>query len=96
MLKKLHLEHMAPYHSSIYHIFNFSKKTLKWVLRDKGFSRIKVENSWPTVADPYGVKKGIKGFKMFSFFIAQCVYFLSFCKLTFAPSIEVFAENAKN
>lgn len=96
MLKKLHLAHIIPYHSSLFHILNFSKKTLKWILRAKGFSLIKVENSWPTTGDPYGVKKGIRGFKMFSFLIAQCVYFLSFGELTLAPSIEVFVENAKN
>ncbi len=84
---------MVPYHSTIFHILNFSKKTLKRVLRENGFSRIKIENSWPTMADPYGVKKGIKGFKTSSFFIAQGVYLLSVCRLTLAPSIEVFAEN---
>jgi len=94
-LKKFHFEHTIPYQSSIFHIFNFSKKTLKLILRDNGFSNIKIKNSWPTLEDPYGVKKGIRGFKIFAFFVAQCVYFLSFGKLTFAPSIEVFAENAK-
>ncbi len=96
ILRKLHLEHIIPYHTSIFHIFNFSKKTLKWILRDNGFSNIKIKNSWPTTEDPYGVKKGVIGFKMFSFFIAQCIFFISLGKLTFASSIEVFAENAKS
>lgn len=94
-LKKLHLEHLMPSQSSIFHIFNFKKKTLHRILSDNGFDNIKTKNSWPTSEDPYGVKKGIRGFKKFAFFLAQCLFFLSYGKLTFAPSIEVFTEKGK-
>lgn len=95
-LKKLHLEHIMPYQSSIFHIFNYSKKTLKWILSNNGFHNIKIKNSWPTFEDPYGVKKGVRIFKLISLLIAQCIYVSTRGKLTAAPSIEVFSENAKN
>jgi len=96
VLRKLHLAHLMPYQSSIFHIFNFSNRTLKQILSNNGFKNIKIKNSWPTSGDPYGVKKGVRGFKIFIYLIAQCLSFLTCGKLTAAPSIEAFAENAKN
>lgn len=95
-LKKLHLEHIMPYQSFIFHIFNFNKKTVNWIFNNNGFKNIRIKNSRPTAEDPYGVKKGIRGFKVFTFFMAQFVFFFSFGKLTVASSIEVFSENAEN
>jgi len=94
-LKKLHFGHVIPYQSSIFHIFNFSKKTLKWIFSHNGFKNIKVKNSWLTSKDPYEVKKGVRIFKIVVFLITQCIFILTLGKLTVAPSIEVFAENAK-
>jgi len=96
VLRKLHLAHLMPYQSSIFHIFNFSNKTLQLMLSNVGFENIKIKNSWPTSGDPYGVKKGVRGFKIFVYLIAQGVSILTRGKLTVAPSIEVFAENAEN
>ncbi len=96
VLKKLHLVHLIPYQSSIFHIFNFSNKTLKQILSHNGFQNIKIKNSRPTSGDPYGVKKGVRSFKIFAYLVAQLVSFLTWGRLTAAPSIEVLAENAKN
>jgi 2-polyprenyl-3-methyl-5-hydroxy-6-metoxy-1,4-benzoquinol methylase len=93
MLKKLHLEHILPYQSFLFHIFNFSKKSLEWELRTHNFSHIKIKNSWPTSKDPYAVGKAVGILKIFAFLIAQFLFFLTWGKLTVAPSIEVFAEN---
>ncbi len=95
MLKKLHLEHILPYQSFLFHIFNFSKKSLEWELRTHNFSHIKIKNSWPTSKDPYAVGKAVGILKIFAFLIAQFLFFLTWGKLTVAPSIEVFAENEK-
>ena len=84
-----------PYQSSIFHIFNFSKKTLKWILNNNNFYNIRIKNSWPTSGDPYDVKKGVGSFKRLTFLIAQLISILTLSKLTIAPSIEAFAENAK-
>ena len=96
VLKKLHLAHLVPYQSSIFHIFNFSNRTLQRILSNLGFENIKIKNSRPTSGDPYGVKKGIRGFKIFVYFIAQGISVLTRGRLTVAPSIEVFASNAEN
>jgi len=96
VLRKLHLAHLMPHQSSIFHIFNFSNKTLKQILSHNGFQNIKIKNSCPTSGDPYRVKKGVRGFKRFAYFMAQLVSFLTWGRLTAAPSIEVLAENAKN
>jgi len=95
VFKKLHLVKIMPYQSSIFHIFNFSKKTLKWILSNNGFCNIKIRNSCPTSGYPYGVRKRVGGLKTLTFLLAQCIFFLTLGKLTVAPSIEAFAENAK-
>ena len=96
VLRKLGLARLVPYQSSIFHIFNFSKRTLQQLLSNLGFENIKIKNSRPTSGDPYAVKKGVRGFKIFVYLIAQGVSVLTRGKLTVAPSIEVFAENAEN
>lgn len=96
VLRKLHLVHLMPYQSSIFHIFNFSNRTLERVLSHNGFQNIKIKNSCPTSGDPYGVKKGVRSFKIFAYLVAQLVSFLTCGRLTVAPSIEVLAENAKS
>jgi hypothetical protein len=95
MLKKLHFEHILPYQSFLFHIFNFSKKSLEWELRTHNFSHIKIRNSWPTSEDPYAVGKAVGILKIFAFLLAHLLFFLTWGKLTVAPSIEVFAENGK-
>lgn len=95
LLIKLHLGHMIPHQSSLFHIFNFSNKILRQILEDNGFSNIRIKNSRPTTGDPYGVKKGVSSMKKIAYFSAQSLSFITFCKLTLAPSIEVYAENGK-
>jgi 2-polyprenyl-3-methyl-5-hydroxy-6-metoxy-1,4-benzoquinol methylase len=95
MLKKICLNHLLPYQSSIFHIFSFSKKTLELELSRNDFSPIQIKNSRPTSEDPYAVGKAVRVLKIFAFLIAQFLFFLTWGKLTVAPSIEVFAENEK-
>jgi 2-polyprenyl-3-methyl-5-hydroxy-6-metoxy-1,4-benzoquinol methylase len=95
MLKKIRLDRLLPYQSSIFHIFNFSKKPLELELRCNDFSHIRIKNSRPTSEDPYAVGKAVGILKIFAFLIAQFLFFLTWGKLTVAPSIEVFAENGK-
>lgn len=94
-LKKLHLGYIVPHQSFIFHIFSFSAKTLKWILNNNGFYNIRIKNSWPTSGDPYGVKKGIGVLKKTAFFIGRVIFILTLGKKAVAPSIEVFAKNAK-
>lgn len=94
-LKKLHLTNIMPYQSFIFHIFSFSAKTLKWILSNNGFYNIKIKNSWPTSGDPYGGKKGVGILKKTAFLIGRFIFILTWGKQTVAPSIEVFAKNAK-
>lgn len=96
ILGKWNLEYIMPRQSFIFHGFNFSQKTLKWILSHNGFKNIKIRNSKYTSGDPYEVKKGVVAYKITSYLIAQCVLALTGNKLTVAPSIEVFAENGKN
>ena len=95
MLKKIRLDRLLPYQSSIFHIFNFSKKPLELELRCNDFSHIRIKNSRPTSEDPYAVGKAVGILKIFAFLIAQFLFFLTWGKLTVAPSIEVFAKNGK-
>jgi 2-polyprenyl-3-methyl-5-hydroxy-6-metoxy-1,4-benzoquinol methylase len=96
IFRKLNLKHILPRHSFIFHHFNFSQKTLKWILSNNGFKNIKIRNSRPTSGDPYEAKKGVVAYKIIAFLIAQCIFALTGYKLTVAPSIEVFAKNGKN
>lgn len=95
VLIKKHLGHILPYQSSVFHIYNFSKRTLLRLFSHNGFYNIKIKNSWPTVGDPYAVKKGAGMVKILLFLLAQCIFFLSWGRFPTAPSIEMFAKNAK-
>jgi SAM-dependent methyltransferase len=95
MLKKIRLDRLLPYQSSIFHIFSFSKKALELELSRNDFSPILIKNSWPTSEDPYAVGRAVRILKIFAFLIAQFLFFLTWGRLTVAPSIEVFAESEK-
>lgn len=95
VLKKIHLGRVVPYQSSIFHIFSFSKRALELELSRNDFSCIRIKNSWPTSEDPYDVGKAVGILKIFAFLIAQFLFFLTWGRLTVAPSIEVSAENEK-
>jgi 2-polyprenyl-3-methyl-5-hydroxy-6-metoxy-1,4-benzoquinol methylase len=96
MLKKICLDYILPYQSFIFHNFNFSKKSLEWELSTHNFSHIKIKNSLPTSKDPYAMGRAVGILKIFAFLVAQFLFFLTWGKLTVAPSIEVFAENEKD
>lgn len=94
-LIKKHLGHILPYQSSVFHIYNFSKRTLLRLFSHSGFYNIKIKNSRPTWGDPYELKKGAGMVKILIYLLAQCIFILSWGKLVTAPSIEMFAKNAK-
>jgi 2-polyprenyl-3-methyl-5-hydroxy-6-metoxy-1,4-benzoquinol methylase len=95
LLGKFSLGSLLPARISIFHIFNFSKKTLELELKCDDFSHIRIKNSWPTSEDAYSVGKAVGVLKMLAFLIAQFLFFLTWGKITAAPSLEVFAENEK-
>ncbi|MDI6839377.1 MAG: class I SAM-dependent methyltransferase [bacterium] len=79
----------------IFHIFNFSNIALQKLLKRSHFAPINVLSSLPTSGAPYSILSSdlkVYFFKKIIYFIAQFVYFLSFRKITLAPSIEVFAR----
>lgn len=95
VLIKKHIGHILPYQSSVFHIYNFSKKALLRLFSHCGFYNIKIKNSRPTGGDPYKLKKGAGMVKILLYLLAQCIFILSWGKLVTAPSIEMFAKNAK-
>ena len=96
ILEKFSLGKLVPYRSFIFHLFAFSNKSIRIMLEKNGFKNIKIINSPPTKGDPYNMKKGGRFYKFISFLITQFLFIITFRKLTFAPSIEIFAENGKN
>lgn len=80
----------------VFHVFNYSSKTLRLLLSKFGFDNIKIKNSIAMAGDPYSVGKGTKILKKFLFPAMQFLYFLSCGKIMLASSIEVSARNAKN
>jgi len=95
-LARLGLVRLLPYHSYVFHIANFSKKTIGILMKKSGFQNIKITNSYPSLGDPYGAGKGVKWLKIISFLLAQGLFFLSAKTLMLAPSIEVFAKNGQD
>ncbi len=94
-LEKIRLGRVVPDQSAIFHIFSFSKRALELELSRNDFSRIRIKNSWPSSEDPYDVGKAVGILKIFAFLIAQFLFFLTWGRLTVAPSLEVSAENEK-
>ncbi|MBI4656665.1 MAG: class I SAM-dependent methyltransferase [Elusimicrobia bacterium] len=81
----------------ILHNWNFTPKSIKFLLKKTGFENIKIINSRPTTGDPYatGGRLGsgfVSVFKNLYYFVSQMVYFVSFGRLLISPSLIAIAK----
>jgi 2-polyprenyl-3-methyl-5-hydroxy-6-metoxy-1,4-benzoquinol methylase len=76
----------------ILHNWNFTPKSLKFLLKKTGFENIKIINSRPTTGDPYATGGSLGSgfvsvFKNLYCFVSMMVYFISFRRLLISPSL---------
>ena len=84
---------------TLLHLYGFSAKTAKIMLRKAGFKGIKVINSELTIGDPYSTGKIFSQFgmiiiKKIVFFLSWFIFYLTDGQLVLAPSILVFAKKS--
>jgi 2-polyprenyl-3-methyl-5-hydroxy-6-metoxy-1,4-benzoquinol methylase len=80
---------------SVFHLYSFSPSTIKKMLLKAGFHNIKINNSYLTTGDPYGIVKSsilAKIIKAKIYYSAQIVYYLTFGKIILGPSLLVTAK----
>lgn len=85
----------------ILHNWNFTSKSLEFLLKKAGFEDIKIINSRPTAGDPYstGGRLGsgfVSVFKYLYYLISQMIYFVSFRRLLISPSLIAVGKKPDN
>lgn len=96
LLEDRRITRVFPRDIQIFHLFNFSRDSLDWILKGCHFRNIRIQNSGLTSGDPYG-KRWVVGFlKIVVFFFAQGIYFLTCGRAVVGPSLEVYACNGKS
>lgn len=89
---------LIPKEAYTFHTYNFSNRSLRKLLERTQFTIVSCVNSIPTLGDPYETAVGerrIVVFKRIIYYIAWMLYYLSFKRITLAPSIEVIARKSK-
>jgi len=95
LAKKLNI---GPVH---FHLYVFSPKTVKRILRKVAFRDIKITNSELTIGDPYCIggifgRSGIIFIKEMIFYLCKFIFYLTGGLLVLGPSILVLARKPLN
>lgn len=82
---------------AVFHLYNFSRRTVTRLLEKAGFARVEVRNSWIVGADVYRSIGPhwtllVSGAKRLAFAAAQALFHLSGERWVWGPSIEAYAE----
>lgn len=85
----------------ILHNWNWTPKSLEFLLKKTGFENVKIINSGLTTGDPYvtGGRLGsgfVSAFKHLYYLVSQIVYFVSFRRLLISPSLIAIARKPKS
>lgn len=99
-------ESMAPKKGNrpppvIFHVHNFSESTLRQMLKQSGFEKIKVRNSLPTPGDPYGdslrfSKKGVQLQKIVVHGVSEALFYGTLGQFCFGSSLFAEARRGAN
>lgn len=84
---------------TLLHLYGFSAKTAKRMLRKVGFKDVKIISSELTTGDPYSTGEmfsqfGMRVIKKIVFFLSWFVFYLTGGRVVLAPSILVFAKKS--
>ena len=88
------LQSLEPY--LVFHLYCFTPKTIRYMLRKTGYSRTCVQNSALTPSDPYSISpvwgdRGMQAIKRGVYAAAEALYHLSARTLLLGPSLKVHA-----
>jgi 2-polyprenyl-3-methyl-5-hydroxy-6-metoxy-1,4-benzoquinol methylase len=94
-LRSIKMEAVIPRQSYLFHRFTFLPRTVKYMMKENGFTDVEIRNSRTTSGDPYKVSESVALLKAMSYHAAQFVYYMTFRKILLAPSMEVLARRGE-